>query len=57
MRRQSEATTALEIEHAEQAYQYGLVNQVTDPADVLTAAESLAKDISKLSLHSRFVPA
>lgn len=34
---------------AEQAYQYGLVNQVTDPADVLTAAESLAKDISKLA--------
>ena len=34
---------------AEQGYQLGLVNQVTDPADVLTAAESLAKDISTLA--------
>lgn len=34
---------------AEQGYQFGLVNQVTDPADVLTAAESLAKDISTLA--------
>lgn len=34
---------------AEQAYHYGLVNQVTGPAYVLTAAESLAKDISKLA--------
>ncbi len=34
---------------AEQGYQFGLVNQVTDPADLLTVAESLAKDISKLA--------
>ena len=34
---------------AEQGYQFGLVNQVTDPADVFTAAESLAMDISKLA--------
>jgi enoyl-CoA hydratase len=34
---------------AEQAYHYGLVNHVTDLADVLTAAESWAKDISKLA--------
>jgi enoyl-CoA hydratase len=34
---------------AEQGYQFGLVNQVTDPANVLKAAESLAMDISKLA--------
>jgi enoyl-CoA hydratase len=34
---------------AEQGYQLGLVNQVTVPANVLTAAESLANDISKLA--------
>ncbi|MCM3901954.1 MAG: enoyl-CoA hydratase/isomerase family protein [Pyrinomonadaceae bacterium] len=34
---------------AEQGYQFGLVNQVTDPANVFTAAESLAKDIAKLA--------
>jgi enoyl-CoA hydratase len=34
---------------AEEAYQFGIVNQVTDPANVLTAAESLAMDISKLA--------
>jgi enoyl-CoA hydratase len=34
---------------AKQGYQFGLVNQVTDPADVLTAAESLANHISKLA--------
>jgi len=34
---------------AEQAYQLGLVNQVTDPVDVVTSAESLAMDISKLA--------
>jgi enoyl-CoA hydratase len=34
---------------AEQGYQLGLVNQVADPADLLTAAESLAKDISTLA--------
>lgn len=33
----------------EQCYQLGLVNQVTDPADLLTAADSLAKDISELA--------
>jgi len=41
---------------AEQGYQFGLVNQVTDPANVFKAAESLAKDISKLA-HSRCGPA
>jgi len=34
---------------AEQGYRLGLVNQVTDPADVFTAAESLAKEISALA--------
>ncbi|MFN2510866.1 MAG: enoyl-CoA hydratase/isomerase family protein [Pyrinomonadaceae bacterium] len=34
---------------AEQAYQLGLINQVADPADVLTAAESLAGTISTLA--------
>jgi enoyl-CoA hydratase len=34
---------------AEQAYQFGLVNKVTEPADLLTAAESLAKDISTMA--------
>ncbi len=34
---------------AEQGYQFGLVNRVTDPADVFTAAESLAQDISTLA--------
>ncbi|MCM3870623.1 MAG: enoyl-CoA hydratase-related protein [Pyrinomonadaceae bacterium] len=38
-----------EILSAEQGYQFGLINQVTDPADVFTAAESLATDISKLA--------
>jgi enoyl-CoA hydratase len=32
-----------------QAYQFGLVNQVTDPANVFAAAESLAKEISKMA--------
>jgi enoyl-CoA hydratase len=32
---------------AEQGYRFGLVNQVTDPANVLSAAESLANDISR----------
>lgn len=34
---------------AEQAYQFGLVNQITDTVDVLTAAESLARNISTLA--------
>ncbi len=34
---------------AEQAYQLGLINQVADPAGVLTAAESLAETISTLA--------
>jgi enoyl-CoA hydratase len=34
---------------AEQGYQLGLVNQVTDPAEVFTAAESWARDISTLA--------
>jgi enoyl-CoA hydratase len=34
---------------AEQAYQFGLVNQVTDPADVFTEAELLARNISTLA--------
>lgn len=34
---------------AAQGYQFGLVNQVTDHANVLRAAESLAKDISSLA--------
>jgi enoyl-CoA hydratase/carnithine racemase len=38
-----------EVLSAEQGYQFGLINQVTDPADVFTSAESLATDISKLA--------
>lgn len=34
---------------AEEGYELGLVNQVTKPADVLSAAESLARDISKMA--------
>lgn len=34
---------------ADEGYRFGLVNQVTDPIDVLTTAEALAKDISKLA--------
>jgi enoyl-CoA hydratase len=34
---------------AQQGYQFGLVNQVTDHADMFTAAESLAQDISTLA--------
>jgi len=34
---------------AEQAYQLGFINQVADPAGVLTAAESLAETISTLA--------
>ena len=32
---------------AKEGYELGLVNQVTDPADVLTASVSLANDVSK----------
>ncbi|MGI8897458.1 MAG: enoyl-CoA hydratase/isomerase family protein [Pyrinomonadaceae bacterium] len=34
---------------AEQSYQYGLLNQVTDLPNVLAVAEALANDISKLA--------
>ena len=34
---------------ADQGYQLGLVNQITEPSDLLTVAESLANDISKLA--------
>ena len=38
-----------EVLSAEQAYQFGLVNHVTDAADALTEAESFAESISKLA--------
>ncbi len=44
-----------EVLSAEQGYQFGLVNQVTDPADVFTAAESLARTLPSWP-HSQFVP-
>jgi enoyl-CoA hydratase len=37
---------------AEQGYQFGFINQVTDPANVVTVAESLANHISTLAPHA-----
>lgn len=34
---------------AEQGYQFGLINQITDQSDLFRAAESLAMDISRLA--------
>lgn len=34
---------------AEQGYQFGFINQITEPSNLFTAAESLAMDISKLA--------
>ncbi len=44
-----EVMLAGKVLSAEQGYQFGILNRVTDPAEVFTAAELLAKDISRLA--------
>lgn len=44
-----EVMLAGKVLSAEQGYQFGVINRVTDPAEVFTTAESLAKDISRLA--------